>query len=174
MIVYNTLRMKELIRMHVEKATNLDKVFIGMLACFEMLRKRNPLEHRLGYVAGIITSDGPDHTMRNIEKLAEYTHKLRIALGFPVFSATDIFSVALFAKLQEMGLPPSEREAQFIDFWRRILTSGHVTDILMTPRWEVSAGATDEHKTAMDRGIQVHYVSDLLEIISAPLNLEKE
>lgn len=45
-------------------------------------------------------------------------------------------------------------------FWRDILESGHVTDIFMTPRWEQSKGAIDEHEAAKQLGIKIHYMNN--------------
>lgn len=115
---------------------------------------------RIGYVAGIITSDGPGYFVANRKRLADYVRKLRKIHKFPMFSAVDVFSSEVYERLEEWKLPSSEREAKVRSFWRKILKSGHVTDVFMTPRWEKSKGALDEHKTAKKIGLRTHYIKD--------------
>lgn len=115
---------------------------------------------RIGYVAGIINSDGPEYVKVNRKKLADHAEKLRKVNKFPTFSAVDVFSEDIYARLEEMKLSLDKREAKMRSFWRQILISGHVTDIFMTPRWKKSKGATDEHKIAKRIGLTIHYVED--------------
>lgn len=115
---------------------------------------------RIGYVDGLINSDGPEYFEINRKKLANHTEKLRTIHKFPMFSAIDVFSDDVYVKLEEMVLSFEKREIKFRRFWREIFKSGHVTDIFMTPRWEKSKGATDEHKTAKKIGLKIHYVED--------------
>lgn len=99
-------------------STNLAAVRDKVVALFDQTRQRTGTK-RIGYVAGIINSDGPEKVEENRQRLAEYTERIREEQDFPIFSATDIF---------------------------------------MTPRWEQSVGATDEHKTATKLGITIHCV----------------
>lgn len=138
-------------------STNLAAVRDKVVALFDQTRQRTGTK-RIGYVAGIINSDGPEKVEENRQRLAEYTERIREEQDFPIFSATDIFSKELFAKLEEVKLGGPERNEAFMRFWREILESGNVTDIFMTPRWEQSVGATDEHKTATKLGITIHCV----------------
>lgn len=115
---------------------------------------------RIGYVAGIINSDGPKYFEINRNKLAAHTEKLRRIHRFPIFSAVDVFSDNICAQLEEMELSFEKREEKVRKFWCKILKSGHVTDIFMTPRWEKSKGASDEHKTAKQIGLRIHYLED--------------
>ncbi len=112
---------------------------------------------KLGYVAGMITSDGPEHIARNIKRLALFTETLRRMHGFPVFSATDIFDSGVYARLGVDLLDPKARQAEFQRFWRSVLETGQVTDIFMTPRWDLSEGAIDEHETAKKLGLTIHF-----------------
>lgn len=113
---------------------------------------------RIGYVAGIITSDGHEYFEANRKRLADYVKKLRKIHKFPIFSAIDVFSSEVYERLTEWKLPFTKREVKARSFWRKILKSGHVTDVFMTPRWEKSKGATDEHKTARKIGLRIHYI----------------
>lgn len=111
---------------------------------------------RIGYVSGIISSDGPDKIQENIERLKKYTDFVRASHKFPVFSATDIFTKQVYEVCNR------EREilnSEFIEFWRNLLETGFVTDLFMTPRWDESEGATDEHLIAEHLGLNIHYVS---------------
>lgn len=114
-------------------------------------------EH-LGFVSGIISSDGDEHIQRNVDRLAIHTDRIRKEHTFPIFSATDVFSPELFMRLAEMRLDRDERETHFVDFWRAILSCGHVTHVFFAPRWECSKGAMDEHETASRLGLKIYYV----------------
>lgn len=70
--------MKEAIREQVRKATTLAEVGEGLL---KVLAQRKPV----GYVAGIITSDGPEHINDNIRRLGEWTERIREREGKPTF-----------------------------------------------------------------------------------------
>lgn len=153
--------MRDLFVHKLLKATNLDHVREGVLETFIEVKSKVPTS-QIGYVSGIITSDGPEFIERNLKVLASNTEEIRKKHPFPVFSPTDIFDNALFARLMEMKLPVSEREAKFIAFWREVLKCGHVTDIFMTPRWELSKGARDEYETAKQLGLTIHYVPALV------------
>ena len=113
-------------------------------------------DRRLGYVAGIITSDGPEQIPANLERLELYTDYLRTIHPFPLFACTDIFTTAVFDRVGAARLTSQE----WLVFWRKILHQGHVSDVFMTPRWEVSVGAQDEYTTAQELGLQIHFVPD--------------
>lgn len=111
-------------------------------------------------MAGILTSDGAEYFEINRKRLADYVKKLRKIHKFPIFSAVDVFSSEVYERLKEWRLPFNEREVKVRSFWRKILKSGHVTDVFMTPRFEKSKGAQDEHKTAKEFGLKIHYLED--------------
>lgn len=134
---------------------SLDEVRDALERVFAKVK--NGRNSRLGYVSGIITSDGPNFIQQNLTKLDRYTDFLRQQQDFPVFSARDIFSDELFTRLNAYHLPPKDWEK----FWREILSFGHVTDVFMTPRWESSRGATDEYDTAKKLGLRLHLVEGI-------------
>ena len=113
---------------------------------------------KIGYVAGIITSDGDEYMARNRLRLEQYTQEAREKVGFPIFSATDIFTDDLYEKMKVHEMPRGDSEGLFQEFWRTILESGYITNIYMTPRWEKSMGATDEHKSALKVGLTITYL----------------
>lgn len=121
-------------------------------------RVKADTHQHLGFVSGIISSDGDEYIERNIQRLSVYTQQVRSQQPFPIFSATDVFTPEIFERLAEMRLSRQQRETQFVDFWRAILASGHVTHVFFAPRWEQSAGATDEHETAKRLGLTITYV----------------
>ncbi len=146
----------------LKNATTLSHVKKELVKLFEVTRNKNG-NIRIGYVSGVITSDGPKHIHNNRKRLELHTNRLRKSQSFPIFSAVDVFTNEIYNRIIETTLPFDEREVKLRLFWNEILTSGHVTDIFMTPRWEKSKGATDEHKTAKKIGLTIHYVGfDLL------------
>lgn len=106
---------------------------------------------KVGYVSGIITSDGKEHIDRNMALLKRNTSKIRESVGFPVFSAADIFHNESYDKFGGI------EEHEWYAFWRNVLKSGYITEVFMTPRWEHSAGAKDEFATAGEAGILVNH-----------------
>ncbi len=143
----------------LKNATTLHHVKKELVKLLEITKNKNG-DIQIGYVAGILNSDGPAHIEKNRRKLATYTEKLRQIHEFPIFSNVDIFSNEVYNRLEEWRLSLEEREAKARLFWREILESGHITDIFMTPRWDKSKGATDEHETAKKIGLKIHYVQD--------------
>ncbi len=143
--------MKNKLRKSVTNVTNLGEVQTKVIEVLKTIREGNA---RIGYVSGIITSDGGENIGANLKRLSQYTEKIRKQQNFPVFSSTDVFTEEIFSKIK------AERYAQdcWHSFWREILESKHITDIFMTPRWEKSRGAKVEHKTAKELGITLHYI----------------
>lgn len=147
---------KKLVRA-VRGAHSLPRVKEQIVALFEQMKGENG-EKRIGYVAGIIGSDGLEKVAENMQKLAEHTERIRREQDFPIFSSTDIFSEELYERLEEMRLEYEEQRKVFMQFWREIFEEGGISDIFMTPRWEESEGAFDEYETAKRLGIAIHYV----------------
>lgn len=109
----------------------------------------------IGYVSGMISSDGPEHIQRNRERLRAITEEVRQRENVAIFSAVDVFNDQLFPKLEVLGYPNED----WIQFWREILDTPErfVTSVFMTPRWEESRGARDEHEVALRMGITIYY-----------------
>ncbi len=142
--------MREIIRESVKEAGSLDQVRAGVIA---VLVREKQKQGKVGYVSGIITSDGPEHIQENVKILEQRTREIAAREQMPVFSAVDVFDDDLFARLKAETLPQSAWQK----FWREILGSGQVTDIFMTQRWQVSTGSKDEHEAAMGNNLAVHY-----------------
>lgn len=142
----------------ISQSTDLVEAHAGAIEVVRTLKELSP-DGRVGYAAGIVASDGPEHIERNVLLLAEYANRLRKAHPFPIFSAVDVFGVTgLWDRFVPMFVRGEITDDDFKKFWRGILGSGYVTDVFMTPRWEFSNGARDEHETATACGIRIHYL----------------
>jgi hypothetical protein len=76
-----------------------------------------------------------------------------------IFSSVDLFyGNEFYNQIEDTRLPYKERRTAFIGFYREILQNSFITDIFMTPRWQKSEGATDEHETAKKQKLTIHYV----------------
>lgn len=137
------------------QANTLDEVKTSLLNLLEKVRKNNP---HLGYVSGIISSDGEEYIARNKQILSLYTLKISLENNMPTFSTVDIFSKALLERTKLLNLPVTEREQKLRNFWEEVLSSGLITDIYFTPRWRRSTGAKLEHQVAKKHGLTLHYV----------------
>lgn len=116
-------------------------------------------EKRLGYVAGIIASDGPDNIQRNIQLLGESVERIQTHIEFPIFSAIDVFGeTGLWDKYIPLFIERKITDEDFMSFWRNVIYSGFITDIFMAPGWERSNGASDEEKIARIAGLKVYYL----------------
>ena len=148
--------MKEVIQKTIEACYTLQEVRDAVIQSCGKVTEQSP-GIRIGYVAGIITGDGPEYIQTNREILMKFTEDTRRSVDFPIFSAIDVFSNSVYTRLG--GLESIESEGHdFRKFWRDILESGRITDIFMTPRWEQSGGATDEHDTALALKLRIHYL----------------
>lgn len=140
----------------VKNANNLVEVKDSILVVLKELKNKG--NRRIGYVSGIVTSDSPENIDGNVKRLSRFTELIRSQNDFPIFSSTDVVSDELFKRL---GLEEFQK-TDWEKFWRDILGAEErfVTDVFMTPRWEKSRGATDEHKIAKEVGMQIHYVTE--------------
>lgn len=127
----------------------VSKVVLGILKDV-----REAGAERIGYVSGMISSDGPGFVERNIKRLAGYAEVIRGREHFPVFSPTDVLFNELYVRLKH------ETEPRWYWFWETILSGGQVTDVFFTPRWESSLGARDEERVARKIGLNRHYLEN--------------
>ncbi len=134
----------------------------------ETLRRiKTSPEEKIGYISAILSSDGPKHIQTNIKILDKYTEFYRDILQFPVFSSSDIFIGKHVEKFKLTG-------KEWISFWNNVLKFGQVTDIFMTPRWEESIGAKEEHKTAKELGLNIHYDHKNVDLIRTLRNMRRD
>lgn len=149
----------EIIQDKIKDATSLDAIQSEVVAILQELKTRGAI--RIGYVAGLIASDGPENVEANLERLFQWTELVSRMVDFPVLSAALVFNQGVYQRIGIDGLPYAESSERFKTFWRGILPAG-VTDIFMTPGWEKSNGARDEHKIAPSLGITLHYIEGRL------------
>lgn len=133
------------------EAVSMEEVQSIALSVLADVRKETD---RLGYVVGIISSDGPDKIPENIQKLISATENIRAEQDFPVFSSQDIFSKELYEKLKLTNVT----ENDFRSLWSNVLESGYVTDVFFTPRWEESIGAKEEYEIAKRLGLHCFFL----------------
>jgi hypothetical protein len=146
--------MRERIGLAVKNAKSIAEVKEGVLLVLKELKNQG--NRRIGYVSGLITSEGSENMAKNVQRLVKFTDFVRSQNNFPIFSPTDVVSDELFERL---GLEEFQK-TDWEKFWRDILGTEekYVTDMFMTPRWEASRGASDEHAVAKEVGMQIHYL----------------
>lgn len=165
--------MRTKIYQQIREATSLSEVQEGLVRVFRTVKEAEP-NQRIGIVSGIITSEGDEFMERNIKRLHLYTAHLSQQHDFPLFSSVDVFGNGLYTQIKEFSLERELREKHFVDFWRGVFRSGHLTNVFMTPRWEISSGARDEHAISVEEQIAIHYIDPVPEIedFSSPLYQE--
>ncbi len=140
--------LKEMLRTIISSTTKISSVETQVITALEKVKMVGI--KNIGYVSGVISSDGVKHIPANVKVLEMYTEFYRSYTPFPVFSSSDIFHGRY---VEKFNLTQSE----WVGFWNNILKSETITDVFMTPRWEVSNGATEEHKTAKALNLNIHY-----------------
>lgn len=153
--------MRRNIRKAIKHSTKLQHVKKAIIELFIQINKDNPAK-KIGYVAGIISSDGDEHVIKNQKRLEQITEKLKERTGFPIFSSVDLFGDGKYDQIEDYHLKHPLREKSFIQFWRSLLRNGHITDIYMTPRWKNSSGAKAEHDIAKKVRLTIHYIDEEL------------
>lgn len=139
-------------------AANFHDIQEKLLSRLNIMRNQEGVK-RIGFVSGGVANRGQENILSSMRQLSAYTEKLRRESGLTILSSTDIFQVeGLWKRLPEPKLPEAEKSKKFLELFRGILRGG-VTDIFMTPSWENSKGAKDEYNTAIEIGINIHYVS---------------
>jgi hypothetical protein len=142
---------------HARCIDDVESTLLKLLAEHKQL----PNSNRIGFVSGSLFSDGPKFVERNMRRLEEYTNQLRAAHQFPIFSAIEVFYSGLSNQLEEYKGSMEARRPRLITFWKNVLSFGHITDIFMTPGWERSEGAQDEHLNAQKSGVTIHYITQV-------------
>ena len=144
--------MRKHLQKAIKKAFSIDEIVdIVTEVIGSKLRDKNV---RVGYVSGKVTTDGAENILKNLTRLHKFTDKIAKTHGSFIFSAADIFNDEVYWRL---NVAKPLHEEDFYVFWRKIISSG-ITDIYMTPEWEKSTGARDEHEAARKLKITIHYV----------------
>lgn len=141
------------LKVAIKQCKTLDEIHELISKKIKDLQK-DSIQLRIGYIAGKVTAEGPEKIKNNLARLHNFKEQLKIKENILVFSAADVFDDEVYWNL---NLPTPDHEQKFYDFWKKILECG-VTDIFMTPGWEESLGAQDEHKHAKNLKIKIHYI----------------
>ncbi|MDP2637770.1 MAG: DUF4406 domain-containing protein [Candidatus Levybacteria bacterium] len=149
----------------IKHSTCLKHVHAGLTKVIKEINKNTKMK-RLGFVSGILTSEGDKNMPRNIERLRRYTKEIRDTHNFPIFSSVDVFGDGIYDQIEESKFERELREHHFVQFWKMILETGHITDIFMTPKWDKSRGAKIEHEVAQKIKIKIHIVDVVKKIES--------
>lgn len=152
--------MREIFLERLNGSFTLTEVRNRVLQVLGQIRAQNPTVP-VRYVAGIVSSDGYDRMAHNVERLERLTQQARSVYGGFVFSAVDVFGhTGLWNKLVPLIHRGQLSGDDFIEFWRAILGSGAVDEVLLTPGYERSKGATDEQRTAQKHNITLRFLHD--------------
>ena len=106
----------------------------------------------VGFVSGIIMSDGPLRVIKNLGMLKRYQRFVKKQVDYPVLSAIDFLDADNIIRL-------TSNKQEHKRFWREILGSGYITDFFTTPRGQEKGGAKDEYETATKLGLIMHNVT---------------
>lgn len=151
------MRYNESMRNHLRDAAGLIRNFddahghvVHVLRTF-----RNEYHYsRIGYVSGVLTSDGPHRVLDNREELIRLAGVLQEMHHFPIFTLQDVFTPETLRRLKEAG----HTSRHYTDLAAQVLQSGHITDVFFAPRWEGSQTALFEHDIADRFGLRINYI----------------
>lgn len=146
----------ETIQDRIRDTTSLEEIKEEIIKILQALKERGVI--KIGYVAGVVTADGPENVEANLRRLIGWTEAVGRTVDFPVFSAASVFNPGVYQRSGIDGLPYAESSERFKTFWRGILPE--CTDIFMTPGWERSIGSSDEHQTAQELSLQIHILKE--------------
>ncbi|MCL4384346.1 hypothetical protein M1116_02740 [Patescibacteria group bacterium] len=142
--------MKDLIYDAVKDSTSLPDLAKKLIAYLKKFSHNGATP--IGFVAGIINSDGPDLVEKNKQRLASFTQQICTQVSFPVFSCLDVYE----GELRQIITASGATHNDYLLFWRQVLESGFITDLFLTPGWERSRGVQDEYETAKSMVINIH------------------
>jgi len=144
--------MKDLLRESVCDARNLGEVYGGVMRAFRILDANGPSKAFL-YVSGVITSYGDARV--NLAEMARRTEEIRV-LRDGIFAPTCIFSDPLTQRLAGKKY----RHEDWMTFWTKVICSGYVGGVILTPGWERSRGADTEYAIARNLGLAIYFYDD--------------
>ena len=147
--------MKECLHKATEYAETLDEVFDRIIAVFRAFDPGGP-SRKFWSVSGVITSHGD--VAENLVRMANRAEAIKQLSGESVFAPTCVFSAALVEKLQANR---RYRHEDWMVFWIRVIRSGYVGAVVVTPLWERSRGADTEYAIARNLGLAIYYYDDV-------------
>lgn len=136
-------------------ADNLDEVYRGVMSVFHFFDPDGPSKTFL-YVSGVITSYGDREI--NFAKMARRTEEVKVLFGDRyVFAPTCVFPKSLAQRMNGMRY----RHEDWMVFWTRVICSGYIGGVILTPGWERSRGADIEYAIARNLGLAVYLYDDI-------------
>ena len=144
-------------RIHLRDAAGLIRNFEDAYGhVVHVLRKFRQEYHypQIGYVSGVLTSDGPYRVLDNREELIRLAGVLQEMHHFPIFTLQDAFTPETLRRLKEAG----HTSRHYTDLATQVLQSGHITDVFFAPRWEDSSAARMERDAAERFGLRINYI----------------
>ena len=148
---------KEILSKSVAETWTLAEAEEKFTQALELISRTKPSE-KIYYVIGTVTSDGPEYIERNLKLLKDRSENVSNVLKGTVFSAADIFNNTLFDRFDAKGAVNQD----YLDLWEHVLKTGYITDIVRTPGWEKSGGASHENRIAKMTGIAIHDYSEFV------------
>lgn len=144
--------MKDKIFGYLKNGKNLGQISDLLIEFLAKLKDKG--NKNIGYVSGMISSEGPENIDNNLKRLEKYTQEISEEYKFPIFSQNDIFTDDVYKYIKNSGVTHTD----FEKFYQKVHGSGLITHMFMTPKWELSKGATDEYKTAQRCGIKLIFI----------------
>ncbi len=148
---------KEFLTTSISESNSLMEAELNFLRALKYTKEKAP-NLKIYYLIGTVTSDGPEHVDKNLQLLKQRSQKAGEVIDGIVFSAADIFNQKLFKRFDSNGAVNQD----YLNFWEDILKSGLITDLIRTPRWEKSMGASHENRIASQEKIIIHDYSDFV------------
>ncbi len=153
-MLFGGRNMRDILHENVGHAQNLDEVYRGVLRAFQVLDADGPSQAFL-YVSGVITSYGDMRV--NLAEMLRRTEEIRVlCVDRQVFAPTCVFPEPLAQWMNGMRY----RHEDWMAFWTKILCSGYVGGVVLTPGWERSRGADMEYAIARNLGLAVYRYDD--------------
>jgi len=147
--------MIEALRYNVERAESLQDLYARVVTTLYVIRRDEP-QSKIAFVSGIVTSDGVEHIEENLQRLRDYSLRIRQHKFIYAFSAGDVFPMELINKLLAQGSTNEDVTA----FWESLFRQSLVTDMIFTPGYERSAGSQMEKRIAEELGLPMHYLDE--------------
>lgn len=144
--------MVEYLSYGLEASSTLAQVKDSLLGLLGNIKRVSP-KSEIWFISGVITAEGPEFRSRNRELIRNYGEYIRNKHYSLAFSAVDVFSEGLIAKVKASGA----KSGDFTPMWLEFIKEGKdfLTGIITTPRWQNSPGSVLEVATASRLGLKI-------------------
>lgn len=150
--LFNSINLKQVISLELTNLESLEEIYQRLI--FILRDYKNNHNSKIGFVSGKVNSEGLENKQKNLKRLLIYSENLEKEYCFPVFSCSDITTVQMYERFAKNNIVYRD----LLCFWERVIRAKIMTDIFMTPGWEKSKGAQNEHKTAKSCRLKIHYL----------------